>query len=456
MNRGSLRLRLFLAGAVSVAAALGISALGLSLLFERHAERRVVTELGVFLDRLVAGVERSPDGTLITADAPADPRFAQPLSGLYWQVQSGATVLRSRSLWDTQLDASAELTNGAVHQFHLAGPGGSDLIGVERLVTLPPRLGGDRIRAVVALDSSEIAAARSAFTADLLPYLLLIGFLLMIAAYAQVAVGLRPLAAVRQRLAAIRQGVGHRLGAAFPDEILPLAAEVDALLDAREQEVEKARSRAADLAHGLKTPLQVLSGDVRRLRERGEEGLAKDIEQVAATMRRHVDRELVRARMAAGGSNMHSSVAEVVSRVVAVVSRTPAGARIFCSIDIPDDLAVRIDTDDLAEALGNLIENATRHARAKVSISADRQDERVVIRVIDDGPGIPEDRLEQALVRGARLDQLGEGAGLGLAIVRDIADAWSGQFDIRNGSVGLVAALTLPCATSAPSQPSAR
>lgn len=453
MNRGSLRLRLFLAGAVSVAAALGISALGLSLLFERHAERRVVTELGVFLDRLVAGVERSPDGTLIATDGPADPRFAQPLSGLYWQIQSGATVLRSRSLWDTQLDVPAGLTNGAVHQFHLAGPGGNDLIGVERLVTLPPRLGGDRIRAVVALDSSEIAAARSAFTADLLPYLLLIGVLLMLAAYAQVAVGLKPLAAVRQRLAAIRQGVGRRLGASFPDEILPLAAEVDALLDAREQEVEKARGRAADLAHGLKTPLQVLSGDVQRLRERGEVDLAKDIEQVATSMRRHVDRELVRARMAAGRSSMRSGVAEVVGRVVAVVSRTPAGARIFCSIDVPDNLFVRIDADDLAEALGNLIENATRHARAKVTISAYWQDERVVISVTDDGPGIPEERLEQALARGGRLDQLGEGAGLGLAIVRDIADAWSGQFDIRNGSVGLIAELTLPNAASAPSRP---
>jgi signal transduction histidine kinase len=445
MNRGSLRLRLFLAGAISILAALALSAFGLSLLFERHVERRVVSELGVFLNRIVAGLDRNADGSLIVSDGLADPRFDQPLSGLYWQVWAGDAIVRSRSLWDNGLAAPEAMPeDGAVARFHLTGPDGSDLIAVGRYVTLPSRLGGDRIRAVVALDYAEIVAARQAFTADLLPYLVIIGLFLMIAAYAQIAVGLRPLAAVRNRLAAIRQGTSRRLGAEFPDEVLPLAAEVDALLEAREKQLEKARTRAGDLAHGLKTPLQVLAGDVERLRARGEEGIAKDIEQVTTSMRRHVDRELVRARTATGAVHPRAAIAEVIERVLDVVSRTPAGMRLDRSSDLPAGLAGRIDADDLAEAIGNLVENAARHARTTATVRANRENGRIFIRVIDDGPGIPPERLEQALARGGRLDQFGEGAGLGLAIVREIAEAWDGKLEINSSPAGLEAVFIVP------------
>ena len=134
------------------------------------------------------------------------------------------------------------------------------MIVVERSVRLPSRLGGWTLRAAVALDAADVAAATRAFAVDLLPYLALIAALLIAAAYAQVAVGLRPLAAVLGQLASIRTGRVRRFGRAFPDEVQPLAAEVDALLDARDAQLEKARARAADLAHGLRTPLQVLMG----------------------------------------------------------------------------------------------------------------------------------------------------------------------------------------------------
>jgi signal transduction histidine kinase len=445
MSRGSLRLRLFIAGAVSVLAAVGLSALGLPLLFERHVERRVTAELGIYLDQVVAGLDRAADGALVAAKQPTDPRFVQPLSGLYWQVDLGNAVLRSRSLWDSQLVLPEDLlADGAVHQHRIAGPGGAELLAIERTVTLPARLGGEAIRGVVALDAADLAAARQAFAADLLPYLAVIALFLIAAAYAQVAVGLRPLAAVRERLAAIGEGDVRRLGRAFPDEVLPLADEVDALLDAREAQVDRARARAADLAHGLKTPLQVLSGDVGRLRAKGEEAIATEIEQVAGTMRRHVDRELARARSGAGAPDARAAVAEVVQRVLAVVQRTPAGAKLDWAIDIPSGTVARIDADDLAEAVGNLVENAARHARTTISIRAEVKGDLVLVSVADDGPGIPEDRLDEALTRGGRLDGLADGAGLGLAIVRDIVEAWGGRFEVRTGPTGFEADFGVP------------
>lgn len=445
MNRGSLRLRLLVAAAISILVALALSAFGLTLLFERHVERRVVAELDTHLDRIIAGLDRDPDGALTVSVPLADPRFAQPLSGLYWQVQAGDAVLRSRSLWDLELTLPDDLlADGAVHQHRVVGAGGTELLAVERSVTLPSRLGGAVVRTAVAIDDADIASATRAFAADLLPYLAVIAVLLIAAAYAQVAVGLRPLAAVRNRLAAIRQGGARRLGRSFPDEILPLATEVDALLDAREAQVEKARARAADLAHGLKTPLQVLAGDVDRLRRKGEAEIAAEIEQVSTAMRRHVDRELARARLAAGTPDARARVAEVAERVIAVVARTPAGATLDWTVEIPASTVARIDPDDLAEALGNLIENAARHARSRVAVRAHGDAGLVTVTVADDGPGIPQDRLDEALARGGRIDKLGSGAGLGLAIVRDIAEAWGGRLDFRTGSDGFETRFGVP------------
>jgi len=299
MNRGSLRLRLLLAGVVSVFAALTLSTIGLKVLFERHVERRVEAELGVYLDQIIAGLDRHADGTFAISRAPADPRFDKPLSGLYWQIRTDKAILRSRSLWDEVLTLPAdELADGAAHRHRIEGPKGSPLIALERSVALPARMSDGAVRAVVAVEASTVASAVHAFATDLLPYVAVIAGFLIVASYAQVAIGLRPLTAVRHRLASIGEGKARRLGEAFPDEILPLAAEVDALLEARDRQIEMARARAGDLAHGLKTPLQVLVGDVERLRKKGETDIADEIDHVATAMRRHVDRELARARIA--------------------------------------------------------------------------------------------------------------------------------------------------------------
>lgn len=434
-------MRLLLGGAASILAALMLSAVGLIYLFERHVERRVEAELGVYLDQMVASIDQSTDGSLIIKRPPADPRFAKPLSGLYWQLNAGGkTVLRSRSLWDVQLALPPdELADGAVHKHRIAGPGGAELIALEQSVTLPARLGSADIRAAVALDAADTTAAVHSFTIDLLPYLAVIALFLISAAYAQVAIGLKPLDTVHRQLTIIRQGKAQKLGSAFPDEILPLTAEVDALLEAREKQIEKARARAGDLAHGFKTPLQVLAGDVERLRGKGECEIAAEIEQVATTMRRHVDHELTRARLASGNPDARANLAEIVERIVAVVRRTPEGAKLDWTVEIPKNAVARIHPDDLAEAIGNLVENAARHARKSVVIRMRRADGLTLLSVIDDGAGIPRQRLDEALARGGKLDRLGEGAGLGLAIVREIAEAWDGSFEIRTSSSGVEA-----------------
>ncbi|TCP44176.1 sensor histidine kinase [Rhodovulum marinum] len=446
MRRLSLRLRLALAGAVAVTLAIMLSSLGLAALFGAHVERRAVAELSVQLDQVLAGLERDADGALTLAAAPADPRFDRPYGGLYWQIRAGGGVLRARSLWDYEIPLPPDaLDDGAEHVHDLPGPAGQPLLAVERRVTLPDRLGGGSLRATVAMDRTDLAAARADFLRDLAPYSALLALALILAGWAQIAVGLRPLGAIRARVGDIRTGRALRIGSDFPREVQPLAAEVDDLLAAREAEIARARTRAGDLAHGLKTPLQALMGEAGRLRAGGNAPAAAAIEDIAGAMRAHVDRELARTRLAMRGREARADVARVIAGLVRVIRRTEAGARLDWVSDTPDGLAAAADPDDLAEALGALIENAARHATARVTITARRQGDRIAIAISDDGPGIPPDRIQAMMARGARADTAG--SGLGLAIARDIAEALDGGLTLVNGAPGLTATLTLPAAS---------
>jgi signal transduction histidine kinase len=113
------------------------------------------------------------------------------------------------------------------------------------------------------------------------------------------------------------------------------------------------------------------------------------------------------------------------------------------TIEIAPDLAVRIPPDDLTEVLGNLLENAARHAREHIAVTASVMGSEAVIAIVDDGPGIPPERVAEALRRGGRLDQ--SGAGLGLAIVSDILEAWSGSLALGPTAPGaMTATVRLP------------
>lgn len=429
MKARSLRLRLIVGGIVAILIALTVAGAGLVFLFERHVTRTIGDDLNVYLKQLIAGIDVDAQGRLVVTRPPADPRFAEPLSGLYWQIADDhGQVLRSRSLWDTALElAPDEPAPGQVHHHVMAGPSHSRILVAERLVSLT--VGGRRmpVRVAVAADLARVSRAAAGFSKDLSLALGLLGLVLVFATTVQVSLGLRPLNALRQGIADVRAGRVHYLPPAAPAEVQPLVEEVNALLDAQEREIERSRGRAADLAHGLKTPLAALAGDARRLRERGEEAMARDIESVADAMSRHVDRELARARSRGTvrrKAGLSTELAPLARSLIATLARTPAGARVSFDQRIADDLSVPMDRTDLAEVLGNVLDNAARHAASRVRIVAQRGASGPSIVIEDDGQGIAPAAQASAVERGIRLDERAEGAGLGLAIVQDVLDAY--------------------------------
>ena len=196
--------------------------------------------------------------------------------------------------------------------------------------------------------------------------------------------------------------------------------------------------------------MQALLGEADRLRAEGRGAVAADIEAIAGAMRRHVDRELARSRVALRGREARAEVAPILAGLLRVVRRTGEGARCDWQLDLPGGLVAAADPDDLTEALGALVENAARHARARIVISARAEAGQIAISVRDDGPGIPPDRIEALMARGARADTSGKGSGLGLAIARDIAEALEGRLTLHASDPGLEARLTVPRAPGPP------
>ncbi|MER8781217.1 HAMP domain-containing histidine kinase [Mesorhizobium sp. M1006] len=441
----SIRFRLWSAATISILVALGIAGAGLRYLFELHVERRVVGELTVDLNELIGATAFASGGRLIVTPALTDPRFANPLSGYYWQVEDIATgsLERSRSLWDAKLLLPARSVSGGLRTVEeFTGPGGELSIAVERTI-IDAR--GRSFRAIVAEDHRTVEVSVSEYVRDLAPALLMLAAVLMAAFFIQITIGLAPLETLRIGVRTVIAQRTARLDVAAPSEVQPLADEINRLLEAQEKALARARSRATDLAHGLKTPLQVLSVDIRALRKKGETELADEIEKSAGAIRRHVERELARARLAPGVSGKASCrVADVAAGVIAVVKRTPSGKQLSFTMEVAEDLMAPIDEGDLSEILGNLVENAARYAKSSVRVNASAVAGKVAVTVADDGPGIPDADRQSALSRGVQLDSKGGSSGLGLAIVSDIVEAYGGRLAMTNADPGLVVTISLP------------
>lgn len=441
----SIRFRLWSAATISILVALAIAGVGLRYLFELNVERRIVGELTVDLNELIGATSFAADGRLSVEADLTDPRFTNPLSGHYWQVEDLAShsLVRSRSLWDATLALPDQGASGELRKIEeLKGPGGDLTIAVVRTIT---DADGRSFRATVAEDHRSVTVSVREYVRDLVPALIVLAAALMAAFFIQITVGLAPLENLRVAVRNVIAQRTARLDGVAPREVQPLADEINRLLDAQEKALARARSRATDLAHGLKTPLQVLSADIRALRRKGETELADEIEKSAGAIRRHVERELARARLAPGVSSKASCrVAEVAAGVIAVIKRTPGGKRLSFLIDVAEDFMAPVDEGDLSEILGNLVENAARFARSSVQVNAWESDGEVSIAVADDGPGIPDADREAALSRGVQLDSKGGSSGLGLAIVSDIVEAYGGRLTMTNADPGLVVTIALP------------
>lgn len=278
---------------------------------------------------------------------------------------------------------------------------------------------------------------------------IVVAFACMLAGLSQVRRGLSLFDQLRQRLSSVRDGRDRRVEGWHPTEVQPLVTDLNALLDHREQTVRRAIAKAGDLAHGLKTPLAVLSQEAERAAAEGHVELAATIGQQVERMRRQIDYHLAHARAAASGATLgaRSSVAESAEGLSRTLLRLNAGRGLAIDVEVCADHFVRSQREDLDEMLGNLLDNACKWATQRVSIRSSRDGNAVVITVDDDGSGLAPSMRDVVLQRGVRADEAAPGSGFGLAIVRDLAELYGGSIVLSCAPAGgLRARLQLPIA----------
>jgi signal transduction histidine kinase len=253
-----------------------------------------------------------------------------------------------------------------------------------------------------------------------------------------------PFRSLRASLASVREGRSERIDGAYPNEVQPLVNDLNALLDDRERAVARALTTAGDLAHGLKTPLAVLAQEAEQAGAAGHDELAATLRQLVERMQRQVDYHLARARATASSGaapGVRCAVLPAVEGLVRTMRRLHAERQLAIDADVPPAHEIRGRREDLDEMLGNLLDNACKWARSRVAISSAVDDDRVVIAVDDDGPGLAPSMRAQVLQRGVRADERIRGSGLGLAIVSDLAELYGGSIALDTSPLGGTRAL---------------
>jgi signal transduction histidine kinase len=259
--------------------------------------------------------------------------------------------------------------------------------------------------------------------------------------------GLSPFDELRARLAAVRDGTERRLEGKYPSEVQPLVNDLNALLDHRDDAVRRALGKAGDLAHGLKTPVAVLMHEADRADAAGQHDVAAEMRTQLDRMRRQLDYHLAHARAAASGAPLgaRSSVAESANALARTLLRLHADRGLSIDVNVPPEHAVRAQREDLDEMLGNLLDNACKWAKSRVSITSSIDGSNILITIDDDGGGLDPDMRDAVLKRGVRADEAAPGSGFGLAIVRDLADLYGGSIALdRSDAGGVRAVLRLP------------
>jgi signal transduction histidine kinase len=260
---------------------------------------------------------------------------------------------------------------------------------------------------------------------------------------------LAPLKELRERLADVEKGANRQLEGRYPAEVQPLVTDLNALLAHRDEAVRRALAKAGDLAHGLKTPLAVLSQEAERAGADGRDDLASALGEQVERMRRQIDYHLAHARAAASGATpgARCAVRSSADALARTLLRLHAGRGITIDVCVAEDHAVRCHREDLDEMLGNLLDNACKWGRRQIAVTSERQGAVMLIRVDDDGAGLDPAMREAVLQRGVRADEAAPGFGFGLAIVRELSELYGGSIALdRSPARGLGAHLRLPAA----------
>jgi signal transduction histidine kinase len=457
--------RLSLAQRILLAAALwGALVLiggGLALLAVYRAQTLALLEDG--LEQSLVNLTREmtqedaflPDGRVTDDERvflAGDARFQVQYSGHYWAVvavdAAGTAVgdFRSNSLWDAPVplpDAALKRAlgnTGAVQFANAPGPEGQRVRVAAKAILIENR--ATPLVLIAAADRTPNDLATQRFRNLLLATMLALFGGVFAAMIAGIRFSLNPLRKIEKDIAEVREGARAKLPEDYPAEVRPLTEELNKLIEHNRDVVERARTHVGNLAHALKTPLAVLKNEAS-----GQTQLDDVVRRQASAMQTNVEHYLKRARMAARAESLgvRTEVRPVAEAIAGLLNRLYDARGIEVTVDGGQGAFFRGEQQDLEEMLGNLMENACKWAASDVHVQIDEGAGELVIRVDDNGKGLTPDERAGALKRGVRLDETTPGSGLGLSIVKELAELYKGSFALGEAALGgLSAQLRFP------------
>ncbi|MEO7013566.1 MAG: ATP-binding protein [Dokdonella sp.] len=445
----SLQTRSLAAAGIALAAFLGLAFFALDRAFFDAALSAQRDRLQGYLHAYLAGADTNRAGNLIPPEVGPDPRFDRPNSGLY-AVIVGDNVRNAKdrqwhspSALSLKLPLNTELEQGASEFSGPVHTSQGDLFvlsqGITWSVANRPEL---KLTVNIAEDAAALQAQVRVFRRTLLAWLGGLGVLLILLLLAVLRWSMAPLRKVAADLACVERGATEHLGDRYPTELSGLATNLNNFIDSERDRLKRYRNTLADLAHSLKTPLAVMRTQLEA--ETDEKQLRWTVLEQVGRMDEIVAYQLSRA--ATSGRQTFAAplpLEPFAEEIVRSLEKVYAARHVLCEFDIDPDTRFRGDQGDLMELLGNVLENAFKWAKHTVLFSAhpaDAGDNRfggVELVIEDDGPGIPEDKVELMLQRGVRGDERVQGHGIGLSIVQDIVKAYNGSIKVsRSETLG--------------------
>lgn len=429
-----------LIGAATVWTIIGVIAAGvlLSGIFRHHVTAQFYDELHIHLDELQRLAHVNQSGASLDRQL-SDPRYDVVRSGYYWEIQrEGKVLARSDSLQGPILKTPADIvTDVDVHRHEIQGPTGALLLVEQSAWPVPT---ASPIHFLIGTDRRHLESVIRTFDRTMVLALGTFAVMLVAASALLILLAMRPLSQLRSALEPVRAGHSTRLDGEFPNEVQPLVDELNMLLASTSDLIQRARTQAGNMAHGLKTSLAVLTDEAYRLRDQGITNASDTILAQCHRMQSHVDYQIARARAVAlrSAPGTIASVSKAAGDIVSALRRLHADRVLEIINTIPDDVMVASDPQDLNEMLANLVDNACKHARAKVRISCAPTVARETVQIIveDDGRGLPPEAFEVVFRIGEQWDSQKPGGGLGLTIVRDLARLYGGDVKLETSVLG--------------------
>lgn len=438
----SLNKRMILSASFVLAIFIVLTALGLDRAFYDSARSARQERLLGQLYLIIAAAEVDSQGRLSLPATLSEARFSLPGSGLYAFVtdHKGARAWQSASALGASAPFATKLAAGDKRFVQAADQAGNayfvQSLGVNWAV--------GRQHFAFTISVSEYLAEFNAqiyhYRQSLWSWLAALAVLLLLAQAAVLRWGLRPLRSVAQELNAIESGRQEKLQGHYPKEIKRLTDNLNSLIHHERAQQIRYRNALGDLAHSLKTPLAVMRGALSS----NQAALPATVADQVARMDGIVAYQLQRAATA-GATKLMSApipILPVVEKIIAALHKVHHEKNVSTKILIQSDVTFPGDEGDLMELLGNLLDNAFKWCSKSVQISALVKFGHLILSVEDDGPGIAPSQAKNILQRGVRADEVVPGHGIGLAIVRDIVEAYEGKVEVDQSSLG-GAAITL-------------